>query len=192
MTAATEVSDPHLQCLIADAEANLAEVRALSDELTDAQLAWKPAPDVWSISECIGHLVRLDGLYLPRLEAAVVQARPGSGSAPPFRPSWFARRFHGFVKPGGGFRMKTMRALEPSQSLEGREVVDRFATQQLHLIDLIHRADGLDLNRWKFASPLSRFVRLSIGEAPWVLTAHQQRHLQQAHRVTQHPHFPPS
>ena len=91
--AATEtVAHPHLRKLLADVTATTAEVEQLRADLSDEQLAWKPEPGVWNILECLEHLIIVDRLYLPKIQAALEQAKRDDGSAP-FRPSWFGRTF---------------------------------------------------------------------------------------------------
>jgi hypothetical protein len=47
----------------------------------------------------------------------------------------------------------------------------------------LERADGLDLRRIKVATPISRFLKMSLGMMFAQAAAHEQRHLMQARRV---------
>jgi arginine decarboxylase len=54
----------------------IAEVREVSDEadrlfgqLTSAQLNWKPAPDSWSVAQCLEHLIAMNADFFPAFDA---------------------------------------------------------------------------------------------------------------------------
>lgn len=175
------VQHPALRQLLADAEATLASFDQLFDELPSEQLVQKPSPDAWSITECIDHLYTTGKAYYPRIEAAVQHAeQAGDTSMAPLRPTLFARLFFRFVEPERKRKVKTMPLFQPSQAEIGPGILDAFREQQQILYDLIRRADGLDLNGRKFASPASRLVRFTLGEGLQMIVMHQQRHLNQA------------
>ncbi len=188
-TSIETVAHPHLQKLLADVAATTAAAQQLRADLSDAGLAWKPEPGVWNVLECLQHLIIVDGLYLPKIKAALEQPTREHGSAP-FRPSWFGRTFIRYVSPESERKVKTLRLFTPPPALIDVTVVTQFVEQQAAFTDLIRQADGADLNGNKFSSPATRFIRLTLGEGLTMLTAHQQRHLQQARRVTEHSDFP--
>lgn len=180
-------ADPHLRSLLADAEAVRAEAERFRHALSPRQLTWRPEPGVWSVADCFEHLRKMDAAYLRVLPEALARAEPGG--ARPFRPSLFARGFIRSVSPGSRFRLRAPQAVRPAAEA-GAEALARFLDQQESLLALLRQADGRDLNTGRFASPLSSFVRLSLGEGLTVLVRHQQRHAQQARRLTEHPDFP--
>lgn len=184
----TELAHPHLRQLLTDAEATRAEAERLRTTLSDEQLTWKPAPEVWSIADCFEHLRKIDKAYVRELNEAVERAEPGDAS---YRPSLFARWFIWFVSPASKFKVKTPKATRPRPTdSAGGEALDRFLAQQAELIDLIRRADGRNPNTGRFSSPLARFLRFSVGEALTMLVCHEQRHLGQAQRLTERADFP--
>ena len=188
--AATEtVAHPHLRKLLADVAATTAQVEQLRTDLSDDQLAWKPEPGVWNVLECIQHLIIVDGLYVPQIQAALDKAPRRNGSAP-FRPSWFGRTFIRYVSPESTRKIKTLRLFKPPPALTDVTVLAQFALQQEAFCDLIRQADGVDLNGNKFASPATQLIRLTMGEGLTMLATHQRRHLQQARRLTERPDFP--
>jgi len=191
MVSTKEIRHPHLKTLLADVAEVTAGVETLRADLTDEQLVWKPEPGVWNVLECIEHLIVVDGLYFPRIEAALAAAQ-GGGKDAPFRPSFFGKTFLRYVSPDSKRKIKTFRLFEPPPALTDVSVPARFIAQQAVLTALIQRADGADLNDNTFSSPVSRLIRFSLGEGLTLLVLHQQRHLQQARRLTQHPGFPGS
>ena len=49
----------------------------------------------------------------------------------------------------------------------------------------MQRAEGLDLARVKVATPISRFLRMSLGAMFAQAAAHERRHLEQARRFAE-------
>ena len=52
------------------------------------------------------------------------------------------------------------------------------------------RSDGLPLNGPKFASPVTRLVRITLGEVLSLMVSHTERHVGQALRTRDAPGFP--
>jgi hypothetical protein len=183
------VTHLHVRKLLADVADTTAAARRLRAVLTDAQLAWKPEPGVWNVLECLQHLITLDTLYFPRIQAALRKASREGGDAP-YRPSFIAKTFIRYVSPKSTRKVKTLRLFEPPPALTDVTVFARFDEHQAAFSQLIRQADGADLNGNTFSSPATRLLRFTLGEGLTMLVAHQQRHLQQARRLTERPDFP--
>jgi hypothetical protein len=65
-----------------------------------------------------------------------------------------------------------------------------FRAYQVQYVDRLRQANGLDLARARVASPLTRWLRMSLGSSFALMVAHERRHLAQARRVTRAPGFP--
>lgn len=177
----TAIQHPQLQEFLTDAQATLAAFEQMFDELPPEHLTRKPAPNVWSITECVDHLYTTGAAYYPCIEAALQRAEAeATVSTAPFRPTWFGKLFYRFISPDRKMKVKTMPLFQPTQASTDTSIIKTFAEQQETLYDLIRRADGLNLNGTKFASPASKLVRFTIGEGLWIMVSHQQRHLNQA------------
>ena len=186
----TALRHPHLRQLYTDAEAVAREVAAFAERYDADALLWRPAAGRWSIAECVQHLTLTDGAYIKRLRDTIAAAPPAD-DVPPFKPSLFARLFYQFVKPDPRLKVPTMPDMDPSTAdLDAEAVFADFAAHQDTMLDLIRRAEGTAFHKQKFASPFTRLVRFTIGEGLWILIAHQQRHVQQAQRVTKTDGFP--
>jgi hypothetical protein len=61
-----------------------AEARCLTEGLTEAQFNWRPAPDRWSIEECLAHLTAVGLWELAAIEQAIDRGikRGITGSGP--------------------------------------------------------------------------------------------------------------
>ena len=62
-------------------------------------------------------------------------------------------------------------------------VLPTFLHLQSQLMARADAAAGLDLHKVKVATPMSRFLRLSLGAMFAQIAAHERRHLEQARRV---------
>lgn len=188
MSTPQSLSHPHLRDLQAALEAVNDRGHALKS-LTEEQLSWSPAPGSWNILECLDHLITTDELYLPRIRKAIDAASPGDKEAP-YRPSFFGKKFIEFISPDPKRKAKTFAVFEPQSGPNDVTLLERFLEHQEAVQALLRQADEVNLNRSKLASPVTRLMRFTVGEALTMLIRHQERHLQQAENLTRHPGFP--
>lgn len=118
---------PHLQHLRANLDAVTAEAERLRNTLSDAQLIWQPAPDVWGIAGCFDHLYVTGSLYYPRVQEAI--GRADKNAEEPYKPSFFARKFIEALRPESTRRLRTFRAFKPDQAPKDAPALDRFMAQ---------------------------------------------------------------
>jgi hypothetical protein len=177
--------------------AGFRENRLIADQLCDplgsAQFVWRPAPDRWSVGDCLVHLNVTAASYRDAIETAIARGRAnglvGSG---PFTPNWLSRWLLRAVEPGNGRRFTAPKPFRPPVGAPPAAVVVRAVfrdTGERWQRDL-RLADGLDLARLTVPSPVSRLLRLDLGGLFAVQVAHERRHLEQARRVTLDPGFP--
>lgn len=163
----------------------------LSSSLSAEQLSWKPATDRWSVVECIEHLNASAEAYRPGLEAVLSRARDQGPRQPPYRRgTWVGRFILSTVRDHPERRVKAPAVFLPSQTdLEPGPVFERFESTQHRWLAALDAADGLDLGL-RFATPVSRFLRVSLEQAFLIHSHHELRHLDQAERLRQLPEFP--
>lgn len=170
------------------------EIDTLLDSLDNTQLRWKPAPDSWSVGECVEHMAMTTEKLLPVLESAINEGRAAGRTAQgPFTYGWLARGFVDSLAPNTTRKYKVNKIYAPTAAPE--TVTDaRGHWHRVHdrLGELMKAADGLDLKRIKATSPAVRLIRLPIGAWFDAMANHNERHLAQAKRVTQAPSFPQS
>jgi DinB superfamily len=180
---------------LADFAEQIANIRndfkKLTSDLNETQLGWRTHPGRWSIAQCLHHIVLGHQEYIRSIDNAILQARErnlfGSG---PFKYGWFGSWFARSLDAPPKFKMKHPKLIAPLPDPPARKVVADFEAVHLELLRLLEQANGIDLARAKMTSPLSRLVRLSLGQAFAVLTAHARRHIWQAWQVRNHPSFP--
>ena len=185
---------PELQDYRRRFEAARQDAGALAAPLTPAQLSWRPRPEAWSIAQCLDHLVVTGRSVLPKLDESIARAHArGWHGQGPFRYGWLG---NWFVRANGPTEEPPKRPVPtpgiymPHADPAAAEVLPAFVALQGELVERLHRANGLDLARAKAASPVTRLLRLSLGQWFALLAGHQERHLRQAGRVRAHPGFP--
>lgn len=172
-------------------QAVAAEAAAFAATLSDAQIAWKPAPDAWSIGECLNHLTATAQACMPKLDAAISAGiRASAYGEGPFRYGWTDRLIAQASGPSSRWYLRSPRAFLPAPVRSRGEVLAAFHEVQDQLVDRLRRANGLHLVRVRVTSPVAPWRRFSLGAAFAVLAAHERRHLCQARRVAALPQFP--
>ena len=149
--------------------------------LSENALNRKPAPEAWSILECLEHLNRYNRFYNQQIEAALkTTTRPR-----PYRPGRLGGYFIRSVSPDNAKPMRTMSHLNPTGSELSREILHEFLQHQRHLLTLLDRAAPSDLNRRRVPVEVLRLLRIKTGDALDFVVTHQERHLRQALRVNE-------
>jgi hypothetical protein len=179
-----------------DAELERLERRiaGLERAVSPAQANWKPAPDRWSIAECLAHLNATLAAYAPGMDAALARGRErGLRGGPPFAAGPLAGRFILRAMRGGPRRMKVPapKVFRPAASAL---VWPAVAREQRELVEAMRArlaaAEGLDLGRIRMPSPAGWLVQLSLAQVFEIHALHGHRHLDQAERVRAAPGYP--
>lgn len=164
----------------------------LGSRLTEPQFTWRPDPDTWSISHCIDHLNATARTYLPALDEGIADAiRRGIYAEGPFQYNWLGRYAVWSMEPPSRLRFKAPPGFQPAPSRARAEIMAAFRAYQVQFVDRLRQANGLDLSRARVTSPTSRWIRLPLGSALALQTAHQRRHLWQANQLIKRAGFPP-
>ncbi len=174
--------------LIAELEVNDGRAARLVEGLTTDQLNWKPAPDSWSVGQCLAHLVLANEVYLPPIAAALDGA--GKGLRRPVQyvhPGWFSGWFmREFIEPQKNLakpkRVRTPGKIVPAARAE-LSVLDEFVKGNRGLRELVVRAGEFDVNRIRFRNPFVSWIRFTVGTGLEIVSRHQVRHLMQGERV---------
>ncbi len=160
----------------------------LTTGLTEAQFNWRPAPGEWSIEECLAHLIIVGQWEIRAIEQAVDDARArGLTGSGPFRYGLIDRFIvdQTALGPDGRPRRRfsAPRRFVPLHGQPLTAVMPTFRHLQRQFQIQMDRAEGLDLARVKVRTPISRFLKLSLGMMFAQAAAHEERHLAQARRV---------
>jgi hypothetical protein len=145
-------------------------------------LNYKPAPDSWSILECLEHLNRYSRYYNAVLAKAIA-ANPGGKPEQTFRYSWLGKKSLDMVRPENCKKSKTVRHMNPNNSQLGRQTLEEFLDHQTELLQLLDKAKRANLNKKAIPVEFFKLLKLYIGETLEFVALHQERHLQQALQV---------
>lgn len=159
--------------------------------LTDEQLAWKPGPRVWGVAECLDHLVTTHDAYWPNVVKATGSTAPQAPPGNRVRSTLVGRLLRKGVDPASTARMRAPSVFQPGQADVPDNPTHAFHNAFQELRTRIDGTAAMDWHRIRVTSPAARFLKFRLGDVYWVLTAHGQRHVNQAVRVTRSEGFPP-
>ena len=161
----------------------------LARGLSGVQLNWRPAPEVWSVGQCLHHLYEANEVYLPAIAEALDHRLPSP--VQDIAPAWFGRWFiRTYIEPSArSKRARAPRKIAPAQQVEP-SVLDMFVRSNVVARDLIRRASAFDVNRIRFRNPFIPLLRFTAGTGLEIVCKHQHRHLLQAERIKQAATFP--
>jgi len=166
-------------------------VEDLVRDLTDTQLQWKPEPEVWSISQCLEHLLVTARADLPHIRRGIDDGRArkvfGQG---PFRYGLLSRLLILAMGAPARVKVKAPRVYRPVGNKGSDELLREFFLAQQEMLDCIRAADGLHLAKVKTCLPGQKYIRLSLGQEFRLVIVHEQRHVWQAQQIKIHPRFP--
>lgn len=186
---------PELEEFRAQFEALSSDAGGLIAPLSDAQFTWSPAPDVWSVGQCVEHLNVTARAYLPALDEGIASAiRAGVYGTGPFTYNVLGRLMVRSMEPPPLWRFKAPVIFTPPTAAQTQrtrsEIMAGFRGYQVQYIDRLRQANGVDLAKAKVASPANRFLHISLGSGFALQIAHERRHLWQVRQLLGRPDFP--
>jgi hypothetical protein len=181
-----------LQSVIAETENLCGQARQLVAGLSEDQLNWKPAPDRWSIAQCLNHLAVATEKFGPYLTEALAhgKAKYPVNSAPPYQPSWMGGWLIKQLLPEATRKIPAPKIFRPAEAAPIHGALDQFINEHQKFLTFVRQADGLDYNKTKMRSPVTPLMRYSLADAFVITAVHGQRHLAQARKVRETPGFP--
>ena len=161
-----------------------AEARELTQGLTESQFNWRPAPNEWSIEECLSHLTMVGQWELRAIEEAVDRGqKSGLTATGPFSYGPIDRFIVDMTLPPVRMKLPAPKRFVPLHGQPVTAILPTFLHVQSMFQLQMERAQGLDLARVKVVTPISRFLKLSLGAMFAQAAAHERRHIEQARRV---------
>lgn len=175
----------------------IAELEAITEEqiklliskfqmIREKDLAKKPSEEAWSAAECFEHLTTYGDYYLPKLENAV---KLGQRSHPGlvYKPGWLGNWMVNQIKPSPQTKpMKAHQMHLPAANEAPSTHLAKLISQTEHLLQLLQKLQGVQLNRNRIAISIMPMIKLKLGDILCFLVQHQQRHIDQAVRAVEH------
>jgi len=153
-------------------------------KLTNKQLNTKPAPDKWSIGECLQHLICYGNFYLAAMEEALANHK-GSESKDSFKPGFFGNKFSEMLryKEKGMKKMKSPNIESLTFATVELNVIEVFLKQQQQHLNILNRTKELNIEKVKVSIALTKLIKTKIGDTLRFTIYHNQRHIVQAEKV---------
>jgi len=181
-----------LQTVVMGTEKNSDDAQRLFGDLSEDQLNWKPAPDRWSIAQCLDHLAVATDKFGPYLTAAIARGRAKYPvpSSPVYQPSrlggWLIKQ----LLPESTRRVPAPKIFRPTETAPIHGALAHFLKAHNEFLGFVRQAEGLDYNKTRLRSPVTPLMRYSLADAFVITVVHGQRHLGQAQRVREAQGFP--
>jgi hypothetical protein len=158
--------------------------------LSETQTNWKPSEEKWSIGECIEHLVVTHKLYNSKIkELQPIFEESGEGSLK-FKHTFSGRMILKYVDPNTTTRTKTFKVFKPSMKQTDTNIIRSFCEEVETMISFAGKLHGVDLIKLKISSPVTKLLRMNIGDALLINLYHDKRHLYQAEKILDETNFP--
>jgi hypothetical protein len=154
------------------------------------QLAWRPDEKSWSVGECLHHIWITNDKYLANLDKVIRDSDRKERPGEEYKSSWMGSRFIEMVGPTGGKNTPVPKALMPEKGKFPREIVQLLMDQMEAFEEFIEESAGKDLRRTKMVSPITKVLKLPLGDVFIALQGHNERHINQAVRVMRLAGFP--
>ncbi|MGK0412256.1 MAG: hypothetical protein ACJA1B_000447 [Polaribacter sp.] len=170
-----------LQSLLEITRENLNSAELLKEE-TLASLNWKQNNESWSALECIEHLNRYGGFYIPEITKKIKASKHKSSVI--FKSNWLGTYFSKSVSYNEDLnKMKTFKSMNPLNSKLNIQTLEKFINQQHQIIELLDASKNVNLDKTKTAISISKLIKLKLGDTFRVVIYHNKRHMKQAEKT---------
>jgi len=157
--------------------------------LSAEQLNWKPAPESWSVGQCLDHLIKSNEEFYPELNALSAGTRKNT-----FWQNWsplsgIAGMFLVNTLKKDGQKVKTNQKMTPPSDIAA-DIVDKFAAHQAEFTAKIRLTAAADWRKTILTSPFVKIMTYRMDVGLQALIEHEKRHVRQAKRVMAMDGFP--
>ncbi len=170
-----------LENLFENAQDKIDTYRSVSDETVMKRIK----DGSWSILEICDHLVVFGNLYLKEMDKAITKSNPVPQQEGPFRPRWHFRKMASLFEPPYKMKMKTLPALQPSNTENLSETFDGLSDIQANILYILEQAGASrwNLKKIKGKNPVYRFLSMNLIEYMVMIDVHQRRHFWQIEQL---------
>ncbi len=178
VTASVPALIPQLQILSDQISELVTKSTELKAAINHEQAQWSPDKNRWSILECVEHLNIVGELALPSIRNCIDKLHTKDiRSSGPFTYNFVERYFIKFVSPNTPMSMPVPPPYNPKiASADPDKIWERFFDLQKNLQKCIQDANGFNLKKVSFSSPISPITRFSLGAWMEGLVAHERYH----------------
>ncbi|MBI2259789.1 MAG: DinB family protein [Flavobacteriia bacterium] len=163
--------------------------------LSPTQKKWRINNQSWNILEIFAHLNKFASYYHLTFERIISKTKfktPKENfvSSPLGRSAWKSMKLGNSKNVKR--RLKSLRQFNPlfdKQLVSGNDEKD-FVENLKQLSEIIEKAKQVNIRKVKIPISISKIIRLRLGDALLFVVYHNERHIQQAVNILQHPNFP--
>ena len=164
--------------------------RSTFGHLTPSQLNWKPSAERWSVAQCFDHLMTVNKGYFPAIDRVLAGQKRTLWESMPVLPGLMAKMVIKAVEPASTRKFKARKNFEAAQSDIRASIINDFVNHQAEVVEKMKATQHLDLEKIVITSPVAAIMTYSLMDAYRIIVIHEQRHFQQAKRVTEETGFP--
>jgi hypothetical protein len=186
------MQNQYLEELLHEVNLITKKVQVEFGRLSAGQLNWKPAPDQWSIGQCLDHLITSNRQYFPMLESIAQGTRkPSLMERIPGLPGFFGKLLLKSLDPSNQKKRKTPAVFQPGTGQLSAAIVGDFVQHQQALTRLLKALGPVgDHEKLIVSSPVSGLITYSLQDAIRIIVVHEERHFMQAKRLLKANGFP--
>lgn len=174
------------------------EVRSIGErahnefgKLSRDQLNWKPAINRWSIAQCFDHLITTNATYFPEFDLVLTgQKKTAVMERVPVLPKLWGKLLIKSLDPKATRKLKAPSRFQPSASDIPGSIIEDFVAHQRRVAGSMEATKDLNPERVIITSPAASVITYSLMDAFRIIVVHEQRHFQQARRVSEEDGFP--
>ena len=169
----------HARDLLASMHALDARASELQRAADTSALEWQPPEGGWTAGQVFEHLCVANDSYLVSLRRVLGTASAmsrGDVTDRAWRPSFAGRLLARSMESPRKLPAPKMWRPAPAPR---PDVIGEFLTRQREIEQLIESSMAHDWRRLRLASPVSRLIRMNVGDAFTVLVRHAERHFRQ-------------
>jgi hypothetical protein len=178
-----------LQKFLSEAPLLIEEANEQFSGLSESQINWKPSTEKWSIGECIKHLVITHKLYNSKIKELQPLFKDSGRDSINFKHSFSGRMILKYVDPDSATRAKTFKIFKPSSKQINTNIIRSYCEEVETMISFAGNLHGVDLTKLKISSPLTKLLKMNVGDALLVNLYHDKRHLNQAKKIINTTNF---
>jgi hypothetical protein len=176
-------------------EKNIQHLKSKFSHYSENQLHWKPNPATWSLAEIFAHLNAYATFYHTTLNDKIDKTRfripkINYTSSPLGKSAWMSMKLGNARNVKRKFNApKEYNPTFTPSLLTGNEVQTLLAGQN-DFLGIIEKSVSVSLKKVKVPISMSKLVRLRLGDALLFVAYHNDRHMEQALKLTKNPQFP--
>ncbi len=167
-----------------------ADAKAAFGTLSVEQLNWKPAETIWSVGQCLDHIIKTNHEFDDEFAKLASGTRKNSfwENYSPFS-GWAGRFLVNAVSEDSKKAKAPSHRIVPPSDIDA-DIVERFAVEIDEVNKKVEACADADREKTIVTSPFLFVFTYKLDDAFTVLVEHTKRHVRQAKRVLETPGFP--